>query len=158
MQPWFLYGADVSADERRAMLERFYAPGPDGSKKALDKGWPGLAVDVLSAERRAAIEAYNERCFRWETRREGLWRVVKESNADIITLAEADCYDDFWKDRLEAAGYGVTWRKRPRKSSGDGCVIAWRSSTFEAIEIGGFDFGSKLGSKVPPCNSRVTAV
>jgi hypothetical protein len=147
MQPWFLYGAAVTDTERRAMLERFYAAGPDGSKKEADKGWPGWALGILSPERRAAIQAYNERCFRWELRREKLWDVVERSNADIITLAECDCFETFWKGRFEAAGYEVTFRKRPRNSSPDGCVIAWRASTFELLEVGGFDFGSGLDRK-----------
>ncbi|KAL1498954.1 hypothetical protein AB1Y20_013475 [Prymnesium parvum] len=144
MQPWFLYGAGVSDAERRQMLERFYAAGPDGQKQAADKGWPGWAEGVLSKERRASIEAYHEASFSWERRRERLWDVVRGANADVVTLAECDCFDSFWKPKFDSAAYGVVWRKRPRPSSPDGCAIAWRNSTFELLGVGGFDFGSSL--------------
>jgi len=99
---------------------------------------------VLSKERRASIEAYHEASFSWERRRERLWDVVRGANADVVTLAECDCFDSFWKPKFDSAAYGVVWRKRPRPSSPDGCAIAWRNSTFELLGVGGFDFGSSL--------------
>jgi hypothetical protein len=33
--------------------------------------------------------------------------------------------------QLEALGYDTVWRKRPRRSSEDGCCIAWKRSVFQ---------------------------
>lgn len=151
MQPWFLYGAQVTPEERAELLRRFYGTatsnlGPSANKLLDDKGWPEWAEGVLSAERRAAIEQYHERSFRWDIRRERLWDTVSSSTADIITLAECDNFESFWSDRFRSHGFGCTWRKRPRDSAPDGSAIAWRASTFELLASGGFDFGSSQES------------
>jgi len=150
MLPWFCYGCNVTAAERAEMHRRFYAPGPTGFKRVRGKGWPTWAEEVLSPERRAAVEAYDALHFGWERRCERLIAAVcrhrvgcRERAPDILTLAECDCYDEFWRERLLQRGYASTWRKRPR-SSIDGCAIAWRSSTFELLASGGYDFGSAL--------------
>lgn len=125
--PWFLYGADppVSPEERRELLSRFYA-----KKGGKYSGWPAWAENVLGPNRIADIEAYDEEAFAWEKRCQRLWDVVTAAKGDVLTLAECDRFDDFWRDRLKAAGYAATWRKRPRAASRDGCAIAWRESTF----------------------------
>ena len=70
MQPWFCYGADVTADERRELHRRFYADG-DTNKRLPNKGWPTWAEGVLSAYRIAAVERYDEDVFAWRLRK---WR------------------------------------------------------------------------------------
>ncbi|EOD26682.1 hypothetical protein EMIHUDRAFT_457323 [Emiliania huxleyi CCMP1516] len=145
MLPWFCYGCNVTAAERAEMHRRFYAPGPTGFKRVRGKGWPTWAEEVLSPERRAAVEAYDALHFGWERRCERLIAAVcrhrvgcRERAPDILTLAECDCYDEFWRERLLQRGYASTWRKRPRSS------IDGRSSTFELLASGGYDFGSAL--------------
>lgn len=151
MLPWFCYGANVTKAEREEMHQRFYAPGPDGMKQERGKGWPRWAVGVLSPERIAAVEAYNDAYFQWENRCERLYQAVRshhvgcrEREPDIITLAECDCYDSFWRARLAQGGFDSTWRKRPRNVSADGCAIAWRARTFGLLATGGYDFGSSM--------------
>ena len=155
MQPWFCYGADVSRAERRELHRRFYASG-DEFKRSPTKGWPQWAEGILSPDRIAAVEAYDEDIFKWKRRRERLWRQIsthqvgcRVRSPDVVTLAECDHFDDFWKGQFETAGYDAVWRKRPREGSRDGCAIAWRSSTFDLVDYNGFDFGSKMGSKTP---------
>lgn len=141
--PWFLYGANVTPEERDELLQRFYA---SNGKSAKSRGWPEWADRILSPERIAAVERYEQEAFDWDQRRERLWQTVDGCEADVLTLAECDHYDDFWCERLQAAGFESCWRKRPRDSSRDGCAIAWRSSTFELEATGGFDFGATYRS------------
>ena len=155
LQPWFCYGADVTMEERRELLQRFYAGG-DSVKQLPNKGWPTWAEGVLSPERIAAVEAEDAEVFRWEKRRERLFQNIlchrvgcRQRSPDIITLAECDHFDDFWEPRLESAGFKAVWRKRPREVSRDGCAIAWRDATYELVASSGFDFGSSLDSRTP---------
>lgn len=155
MLPWFCYGADLTKAERRELHRRFYRSG-EANKRLANKGWPAWAEGVLSAERIAAVEAYDRRCFTWESRCERLWLAVsthrvgcRVRSPDVITLAECDRYEEFWYNKFDSAGYQSIWRKRPRDVSRDGCAIAWRSSTFELVAHGGFDFGSRMGSSKP---------
>ncbi|KAL3919479.1 MAG: hypothetical protein SGPRY_005618 [Prymnesium sp.] len=155
MLPWFCYGADLTKAERRELHRRFYRSG-EANKRLANKGWPAWAEGVLSAERIAAVEAYDRRCFTWESRSERLWLAVsthrvgcRVRSPDVITLAECDRYEEFWYNKFDSAGYQSIWRKRPRDVSRDGCAIAWRSSTFELVAHGGFDFGSRMGSSKP---------
>jgi len=96
----------------------------------------------------------DRRLFRWSARRDRLWHAVawhkcgcRTRSPDIITLAEADHFDDFWRPAFEDAGYEAHWRKRPQPRSNDGCAIAWRRSTFELVDTGGFDFGPYLNAE-----------
>ena len=153
--PWFCYGADLTKEERKELHCRFYAMG-DKNKHSPDKGWPTWAEGVLSPERIAAVEAYDERCFAWSGRAERLFGVIRSHRVgcrvrspDIVTLAECDHYDSFWREKWRSSGFDSIWRKRPRKVSDDGCAIAWRRSTFELVAQGGFDFGSKLHAAAP---------
>lgn len=152
--PWFCYGAGVTKEERKELHRRFYAGGRRGNKDKPNKGWPYWAEGVLSPERIAAVEAYDERCFQWAGRRERLWQKIlshqvgcRERSPDIMTLAECDHFADFWEGKMAEAGYGCVWRKRPRARQVDGCVIAWRLSTYELIADGGFDFGNEFESE-----------
>ena len=155
MQPWFCYGAGVTEEERKELHRRFYAMGT-ANKRLPNKGWPGWAEGVLSPERIATVEEYDARVFAWEVRKHALWKQVmthkvgcRERSPDVITLAECDHFDDFWREQFEAHGYAVLWRKRPRRSARDGCAIAWRRSTFELEAEGGFDFGAEFGAPEP---------
>ena len=138
LQPWFLYGAQVTEDEREHLTAAFYNRNEDGQYSK----WPSWADGVLSPERQQMAEETDARLFKWDLRRERLWSVLAGSAADVLTLAECDCYDDFWQERLESAGYESTWRKRPRRASRDGSLVAWRASRFELEAKGGADFGN----------------
>ena len=151
-QPWFCYGAELTATERHELYRQFYRAG-DVFKRSPTKGWPVWAKGVLSPERIAAVEAYDQRVFSWASRCERLWQAClshrvgcRERSPDIFTLSECDHYHDFWQARFAGAGYDSVWRKRPRPSAHDGCTIAWRNSTFELVAEGGADFGPRLNS------------
>ena len=153
LNPWFLYGANVTAEERTELTRRFYEGSARGYKDAPNKGWPAWAIDVLSPERRALLEEYNRNYFAWDRRCERLWEAVRSvrvgarcRSPDLLTLAECDHYDDFWEQRLRESGYDSVWRRRPRAGCTDGSAIAWRASTFSLIAQSGFDFGSSLAS------------
>ena len=92
-QPWFCYGADITPQEREDLHTNFYASGDD-FKRMRDKGWPRWAEGVLSSERIAAVERYDEEIFRWELRSERLFQQCikhqvgcRERSPDVITLA-----------------------------------------------------------------------
>jgi len=151
LNPWFLYGADVTPTERKELTRRFYAGDKRGYKDVPNKGWPDWAVEVLSPERRALLEEYDRNFFAWERRRERLWGALREvqvgcrrRSPDLLTLAECDHYDDYWEGTLRSGGYDSVWRRRPRAGCTDGSVIAWRASTFSLVAEGGFDFGNSL--------------
>jgi len=151
LNPWFLYGADVTPAERKELTRRFYAGDKRGYKDVPNKGWPDWAVEVLSPERRALLEEYDRNFFAWERRRERLWGALREvqvgcrrRSPDLLTLAECDHYDDYWEGTLRSGGYDSVWRRRPRAGCTDGSVIAWRASTFSLVAEGGFDFGNSL--------------
>ena len=144
LQPWFLYGGDVTDDERDQLLQKFYERDADGV--LVNKGWPNWA-GLLSPERQAAIEAQDANNFAWGPRSIKLWEELEAANSDLITLAECDHYEDFWQGRLNAAGYGSVWRQRPREASRDGCLIGWRDATFELIAEGGCAVGDSFGEQ-----------
>eukprot|EP00966_Prymnesium_polylepis_P100088 2317893-Prymnesium_polylepis.1 len=107
LNPWFLYGGNVTVAERKELTRRFYEGDVRGYKDAPNKGWPAWAVEVLSPERRARLEEYNRNYFAWERRRARLMDAVREvqvggrrRSPDLLTLAECDHYDDFWQERL----------------------------------------------------------
>jgi hypothetical protein len=134
LQPWFLFGAQppVDEDERGQLLAKFYERNAVTGEFA-NPGWPRWAEGLLSAERREQIEACHAESFDWGVRSHRLWARVEGQQSDLLTLAECDHYEDFWRERLRGAGYSSVWRKRPRSSSPDGCTIAWRNATFELI-------------------------
>ena len=154
LNPWFLYGANVTADERKDLTRRFYAGDVRGFKDAPNKGWPTWALEVLSPERRALLEQYDVDHFSWDARRERLWEAIRsvqvgarQRSPDLITLAECDHYDDYWVQQLLEGGYESVWRRRPRRGCKDGSAIAWRASTFSLVAQGGFDFGNSLADE-----------
>ena len=144
LQPWFLFGSEppVTEEERSLLLERFYEK--DASGRYVNLGWPSWAKGLLTAGRQRQIERCDKETFDWSVRSPRLWADVKAAGTDLITLVECDHYDDFWRDRLQAAGYSSVWRKRPRGNSPDGCTIAWRNSTFELIAHDGVDFADSI--------------
>ena len=93
----------MTPEERDELLQRFYA---SNGKSAKSRGWPEWADRILSPERIAAVERYEQEAFDWDQRRERLWQTVDGCEADVLTLAECDHYDDFWCERLQAAGFG----------------------------------------------------
>lgn len=138
LQPWYLHGAGVSDEERRALRKKFYEKDEEGAY--INVGWPSWAKGILSPKRRSAAESFNRQMFTWEGRRERLWERVGGADSDVVTLAECDHYDDFWRETFLNAGYNSIWRKRPRASSADGCAIAWHRSVFDLVASDGVDF------------------
>ena len=53
-EPWFLYGADVDAERRGAILKKFYERDSDGKIK--NAGWPAYVKGLLTAEEIARVE------------------------------------------------------------------------------------------------------
>ncbi len=79
---------------------------------------------VVPAIKSAWESVVHERCFAWEVRREKLIRAIREMDADLFSLVECDHYHDFFEPKLGAHGFDSIWRKRPRRSSDDGCAIS----------------------------------
>ena len=126
-QPWFLYGLPDLSEERRAeILAKFYERGPDG--RFCNVGWPnyvrGPDWELLTEDEQRRVSVVHERCFAWEVRREKLIRAIREMDADLFSLVECDHYHDFFEPKLGAHGFDSIWRKRPRRSSDDGCAIS----------------------------------
>lgn len=117
MEPWFLYeGLRPDGDEERAqaIIKRHGARRPDGSYAYA--GWPKYAEGILSQDELKAVEERDTRDFPFEIRAPRLLDVIRDADADVISLVECDEYDEFWRDRLEELGYGSVWHKRPRAS------------------------------------------
>merc|ERR1719428_2017025 len=83
-QPWFLYGADLSAERRAEIMAKFYEKGADG--KYCNVGWPNYVRGILSDEEIAEVERCDEACFRWSVRRQRIAEELKRSDADVISL------------------------------------------------------------------------
>ncbi|CAE8705895.1 unnamed protein product, partial [Polarella glacialis] len=132
-KPWFLYGADISSDEREDVFKRFYAKGPDGKQKYI---WPGFVEGILSPEQIREVER-QDNFFKWDQRKVKLVDKIREMDADVISLVELDhhpflaqCLEDEWDS---------IFHKRPRQASLDGCGIFWRRSKFTLAARYGFD-------------------
>mmetsp|Transcript_41674 Transcript_41674/g.89481 ORF Transcript_41674/g.89481 Transcript_41674/m.89481 type:complete len:373 (+) Transcript_41674:380-1498(+) len=54
---------------------------------------------------------------------------IRALNADVISMVELDCYNEF-KSALAAEGYDSVFQGRPGKQ--DGCGIFWRRNVFSA--------------------------
>eukprot|EP00927_Polykrikos_kofoidii_P060004 TRINITY_DN55087_c0_g1_i1.p1 TRINITY_DN55087_c0_g1~~TRINITY_DN55087_c0_g1_i1.p1 ORF type:complete len:824 (-),score=170.47 TRINITY_DN55087_c0_g1_i1:41-2512(-) len=139
-QPWLLYGAEVSQELRDKIFAKFYEKGEDG--KFVNVGWPKYAVGLLSDEEIKAVEEYDRRCFAWEVRRPKLIETLRSSDADIMSLVELDEYEDFCAALPE---WDSAFRKRPRRSTKDGCGVYWRRSKFRLVEWEAFDFDDSTG-------------
>ena len=83
------------------------------------EGYPlvRLCANIASRARRdpggalAVVSAYDRDVFQWHVRRDKLFERVawhrvgcRERSPDVITLAECDHYDDFWRERFEQTG------------------------------------------------------
>lgn len=131
MEPWFLYGVDMPPERRAAIVAKHGERGPDG--KHCNVGWPNYVNGILSEVEQAAVKREHDKVFAWEQRKDKLLTVIEDMDADLLSLVECDHYEDHFKPALEAMGYESVWQKRPRKSSADGCCIAWNSSIFEKV-------------------------
>ncbi|CAE7538806.1 rlmE [Symbiodinium natans] len=132
-QPWFLYGADIDAEERAKIFACFNERRPDGTPK---HAWPDYVTGILSAEEIAEVERYDA-FFRWDFRRQKLLEQIGIMDPDVLSLVELDDHE-FFADCLSDEWDSV-FRKRPRASSADGCGIFWRKSKFEKLASEGFD-------------------
>eukprot|EP00439_Symbiodinium_sp_Y106_P084247 s159_g25.t1 len=132
-QPWFLYGADISPEERERIFARFNERGPDGTPK---HRWPDYATGILRPEEITAVEQYDT-FFRWEFRRQKLLEQIEIMDPDVLSLVELDDHGFFAECLCDE--WDSVFRKRPRASSADGCGIFWRRSKFECLASEGFD-------------------
>ena len=119
-QPWFLYTNPPVTSEQRRSLEEIWRSCPEGSVYSVSRErFLGWASKVLSREQVEGLERYERQHFAWATRK---WRLVDkilENDPDIITLAECDSYEDFFKVQLKARGdYDSSWVQRPGHQDG----------------------------------------
>lgn len=128
-QPWFLYGADISAEDRERVFKLFNQRGSDG--KPMHK-WPEYVKGILSPEQIKEVEC-QDAFFRWESRRQKLANQIVDLDPDV----ELDDHP-FFAESLQNEWDSV-FKKRPRESSADGCGIFWRRSKFELLASEGFD-------------------
>jgi len=136
MQPWLLYGPDISEERRERVMAKFQEKDVEGN--LVNKGWPDYAKGILSEDEIRQVEEVHNRFFDWSVRRDKLLKEVQSSNCDIIAMEEMDEYEDF-QEALSKDYIGL-FRKRPRKSSKDGCAVFWRRTKFELVDSEGFDF------------------
>jgi len=144
-EPWFLYGVDVNCDRRKAVMMLYEARNEQG--EFIYGSWPLYVQGILSSEEQAAVERYDKDYFDWELRKDRLLDVIRNMNADIVSLVECDHYADHFQPGLAKLGYQSTWKQRPRRSSQDGCCIAWRTGLFELLAQDSIDFVDGFDSK-----------
>lgn len=127
-QPWFLYGAELTEEDRNAIIARYYEKHPDGSSKYL---WPAYVEGILTPAEISEVERQNELYFKWEIRRTKLIDQLRCFDADVISLVELDQHDYF----MQCIGdeWDSVFHKRPRCASLDGCGLFWRRSKFELL-------------------------
>lgn len=137
-KPWFLYGADVSSEQRVRIFERYYAKDDHGVPKYR---WPEYAAHVLSRDEISSVLSHDD-VFKWESRGPRLVSTIRDMDPDIASLVELDQHAFF------ADGLGDQWdsvfQKRPRKVSTDGCGIFWRRAKFSLQAFQGFEFVDKV--------------
>jgi len=139
-QPWFLYGADITPEERQMIFMKYNERTADGKPK---NAWPKYVEDVLTPEQVAEIERHDA-YFRWETRKDALMQEFRQYDADVVSLVELDHFS-FFRDGL-ADEWDAVFHKRPRKASLDGCGVFWRRSKFQVIAHQGFDMVDDVDS------------
>eukprot|EP00440_Ansanella_granifera_P013893 gb/GFBE01015094.1/.p1 GENE.gb/GFBE01015094.1/~~gb/GFBE01015094.1/.p1 ORF type:complete len:686 (+),score=125.29 gb/GFBE01015094.1/:1-2058(+) len=132
-QPWFLYGADITAEVRESIFSRFHARGPDGKPLY---SWPAYAEGILTPQQIAEVER-QDGFFRWDKRSIKLIDTIRELDADVMSLVELDHYDFFARSLDDE--WDSVFRKRPRQASHDGCGVFWRRSKFTLEASKGFD-------------------
>lgn len=124
-QPWFLYGSDISPEDRKRVLERYMERDFLTGKQRYT--WPAYAEGILSPDAIERVERRDED-FRWELRQRRLLDEIRRLDADVVSLVELDHHPHF------AQCMGDTWdsvfHKRPRAASHDGCGVFWRRSKF----------------------------
>ena len=82
LQPWFLYGTDVTEEERARLFDKFYQRNATG--ELANVGWPTWAQAVLSPERRAAAEAVDAQIFAWDVRRASLLLLSQSDGSTAV--------------------------------------------------------------------------
>ena len=158
MEPWFLYGIEMTSERRKAIFKLHAARGADG--KPANPGWPNYARGVLTEEEIQRVEEEHQLHFAWERRKERLLDVIRDMDSDLplapqhhkvcvlrLSLVECDHYEDHFKPALEKMGYDSTWCKRPRPSSADGCCLAWRRGVFQLVASDSVEFVDKMCPK-----------
>ena len=144
-QPWFLYGVELDAKRRDAIVKKFYERDADG--QLVNVGWPNYVNGLLSDEEQAAICQVQERCFAWEVRRPKLLAILEQLEADLLSVVECDHFDDTFRPALAARGYGALWKKRPRASSSDGCAIFYKRGVFQLEAHDAVEFVDRANGK-----------
>ena len=125
-KPWFLYGAKppVSKDERQRITTKYSTRDAEGKPKYTT--FRAYATGILSEKRLAQIEQYDKEHFAWETRK---WRVlatILERSPDIVTLAECDNYEGFFKEQLYKKGnLRSRWVQRPCRQDGSFSFVSY---------------------------------
>ena len=102
----------------------------DADGRYLNVGFEKYTAGVLTEEEQAAVRKVDEECFAWERRGPLLCSTIWKHGADVISLVECDEFE-YFKKYLGPRGYDGRWRKRPRRSSLDGCAVFWRTAVFE---------------------------
>eukprot|EP00930_Biecheleria_cincta_P044453 TRINITY_DN30571_c0_g1_i2.p1 TRINITY_DN30571_c0_g1~~TRINITY_DN30571_c0_g1_i2.p1 ORF type:complete len:628 (+),score=110.60 TRINITY_DN30571_c0_g1_i2:28-1884(+) len=131
MEPWFLYGIDMPEERRQKIIKLHGERLPCG--KPANAGWPNYVKGVLSEDEIAQVERVHKADFAWDARKDRLLRIIREMDCDLLSLVECDHFEDHFGPVLTDMGYEVTWKKRPRPNSTDGCCIAWRRGIFRLL-------------------------
>jgi endonuclease/exonuclease/phosphatase family metal-dependent hydrolase len=119
----------------------------DENDKYVYGSWPLYVEGILSPEEQSLVEKNHQNHFLWESRKWRLLDTIKRIDVDILSLVECDHYADHFQQGLSQMGYSSCWRQRPRKSSVDGCCVAWRPGIFEYIAEHSIDFVDRYCEK-----------
>mmetsp|Transcript_84116 Transcript_84116/g.271207 ORF Transcript_84116/g.271207 Transcript_84116/m.271207 type:complete len:406 (-) Transcript_84116:301-1518(-) len=123
----FLHPLQLSEEERKDILARYYEKDSDGRFRfTFADGYGGLLLE----EERDLVEA-NDEHFRWSARRPRLLEQIRSMKADILSLVELDHFFDFRENLSDT--YEAAFTKRPRALSSDGSSIFWRKQRFELL-------------------------
>ena len=119
MKPWFLYGTKpaVTPALREKILEKYMAKDEEGN--LLNAGFERYTEGLISPANRAKIAAYDAKYFAWEARKWKILDKILEKVPDIVTLAECDNYEGFFKEQLANKGnLRSLWIQRPERKDG----------------------------------------
>ena len=148
-----VFGSGVETNPRRVLydsppLREFLPLSPLVSEGTLASLGPTVRVqqfNVLAdglAGRRADLGKFSrldKSVLDWEIRKANLLKEIKQYDADIITLQEADHYHDFFQPQLEALGYCGYFAAKPTSAclevsnNSDGCALFVKKSRLRVL-------------------------
>ncbi|CAI5718650.1 unnamed protein product [Peronospora farinosa] len=92
-----------------------------------------LADYLVKQNYRKTDTATYRQKYDWMHRRERLLREILHWSPHVVNLQEVDHYEDFFKPRLEKAGFVGVYKRRTGETTHDGCAIFVKKSMFRIV-------------------------